>query len=109
MKIIFFTLVLTLTGCNKGNDIQDRAILKLVDNPNRIEVQSSNRFQLNPDPPFVIDTITGQVWRISGSAGQGYYFTRVCYKSGVTKTLVPTPYEDELPNDPQKNKVLCSQ
>lgn len=113
-----FLVAILLFGCGKNENVQSQPILNfLEDKGAKTKADSSTgRFQLVSNPPLIIDTVTGQVWRAAGPAGGPYYFTRVCYKSDATKRLMPTPFEDEfLPDDPQlkseflsRHKEACS-
>ena len=58
--------------------------------------ESIGRYQMiGPGPIVVIDTVTGQLWTVFGSA-PNYYMRRICYAE-ENGQLKMTPYEDTFP------------
>ena len=104
------TCVLAMYGC-EGQQGNGKALnVSLVgDNKLKIENPDSQRFQIATNPTVVIDTLTGQAWRIAGPSGGPYQFVRICYRSPNGNELMPTPYEDAFTKDLSKFRSECSQ
>jgi len=90
LKLLMFLTPLSLLGCLDGRG--DQVSPASVDQPKSGE----GRFNLSTSPITVIDSVTGQVWKAAGPAGGPYYFVPICYLGKDGKTLMTTPYEDNL-------------
>jgi hypothetical protein len=90
--VYLFLSILVISGCEKKNNDPIRAEADVVIS----NKYGNNRFSLISSPVLVIDSVTGQVWRLSGPVGGPYHFTRVCYLSSDGKSQMVTPYEEDL-------------
>ncbi len=101
LKLLVFLFPLALFGCSDGKIDQVRS--DAMDQPRN----EQGRFHLSTSPITVIDSVTGQVWRASGSTGGPYYFVRICYLASDGKTLMTTPYEESLGKQREVSSIQC--
>ncbi len=103
-------LMLAMYGCESHQDNGKALNVSLVgDNKLKVENPDSQRFQIATNPIVVIDTVSGQAWRLAGPLGGPYQFVRICYRSPNGVELMPTPYEDKFTMDLSKFRSECSQ
>lgn len=107
---LFALLIAGISGC-EGQQGNGKALnVSLVgDNKLKIENPDSQRFQIATNPTVVIDTLTGQAWRLTGPFGGTYHFAQICYRSPNGNELMPIPYEDRFTQDLSKFRSECNQ
>ncbi len=101
LKLLVFLFPLVLSGCSDRKIDQVRSVA--MDQPRN----EQGRFHLSTSPITVIDSVTGQVWRASGSTGGQYYFVRICYLASDGKTLMTTPHEESLGKQREVSSIQC--
>ena len=101
IRILVFSLMPLIYGCSQQNipreELRD-IVLKNDDN---------RRYALVNDPMTVIDTHTGQVWKVERTTKGNYQFERICYLASDGKSLMPTPYEEEFVKDLTRYQKEC--
>jgi len=93
---------LILNGCNSESPKS-----KTIDESVIKDGHQTERFKITTSSTWVIDSVTGGVWRVNGPPGGPYHFVRVCYMASDGKSLMPTPYEEKFVDDLGKFQKAC--